>query len=65
MSRAANHTTYPLMSPPQAAEERLQRMGPMRASEKIVMCTLSGAVLLWVSREVGEMWVRHAELRAR
>ena len=36
--------------PQQAAEERLRRMGPMRASEKIVMCTLSCAVLLWVSR---------------
>ncbi|KAI7837138.1 hypothetical protein COHA_009016 [Chlorella ohadii] len=36
---------------PKAAEERLQRMGPMRASEKIVMCTLSGAVLLWVLGE--------------
>lgn len=24
-------------------------MGPMRASERIVMCTLSCAVLLWVS----------------
>lgn len=28
-------------------------MGPMRASEKIVMCTLSGAVLLWVSSVLG------------
>lgn len=49
----ANHQVKSTPEAPKAAAERLARMGPMRGGEKVVLATLSGAVLLWVSGRAG------------
>lgn len=38
----------------QLAEEKLVQMGPMSRDEKIMLCTMGGAVLLWVGVCVGQ-----------